>query len=320
MEITWKKMAVTTIVITALLALSVQYVYGLPTEKETTRTLYTTEQASEGAYMTYLEPNTLYGETIEENETIYLSIARKAEVDLKYYFSSSESGDVSMVYSTDSQLKTLGTSGWGKNVDDIVSVNEKSIKIDNNSATLNLGLSYDFQEILGHIERIQENIEYEGFSHEVTTTVTINAVENTAEHGVIDSGPVEKTVTLSIVRDRMYGTETSNGTASVSISNIDISNAKTEMRTEKTGNSDTVGYLQMGSGLALLAWVPLGAVFTGKRYKSENKKLRDFPRAERILKTYDIVEAENIPSLPIQKVSTMKDLRDVAEDYGSRIF
>jgi len=320
MKITWKKIAGITIVITALLTLSVQHTYNLTTEKDTTRTLYTTEQTSKGTYMTYLKPNLLYGETIEENETIYLSIAKKTEVDLKYSFSSSEPGDVSMVYSTDSQLKTHGTSGWSKSIDNIVSVEEKSIKTDNNSATLNLCLSYGFQEILDHINRIQENIEYEGFSHEVTTTVTINAMENTKDYGTINDEPVEQTFTLYIVRNRMYGTKTSNGTASISISNVKINETKTETTTEKTENSGTVSRLQMGSVLALLACTSLGAFFTGKQYKSEKKNLETLPKAKRILNTHDIVEAENIPNLPIQKVSTMKDLKDVAEDYGSRIF
>ncbi len=311
MKMTWKSTAFVTIIVGALLLYGTHYTYGLPKEKRTVATLYSYEQETKGNHSAYLEPNLLYEEVIGENETIYTSLAEKIEINLSYAFTCTASGDLTVEYETSSALSNPGEGGWSKAIDQLVTIQETEMVVDNDSAKIEILLTYDVPELLELIDNIQDNIEMMDGTHQITTTVSITTNHET-EFGVIGE-PIEQEAILNI--SRSLGTY--KGTIGVTIPEVSVSEEEEETLVVKVGSSKPI---RLGATFALLAWIPVGAVLTGSRYKADKIDFEKMPEAQRILRTNPVIETEETPDLPVQTVSSMKGLKEIADDYGSRIF
>ena len=115
MSISWKAMAALTVIVTVLLSCGVYYTQGMPTEEHTVATLCTYEQNIRCDYIAYLKPNILYGETISEGETIYLSWVNRIDVTFHYTFKCNETGNITAEYRISS---LVASEGWSKSSTD----------------------------------------------------------------------------------------------------------------------------------------------------------------------------------------------------------
>ncbi|KXA94815.1 hypothetical protein AKJ65_03370 [candidate division MSBL1 archaeon SCGC-AAA259E19] len=257
-----------------------------------------------------MKPNLLYGRTIEENKTIYTRLVECIDVPLIYSFSCTEPGDIAMQYTTETALEDPSKVGWSKAIGDYVSIEEKVNMENATGAELSLLISYDADDILAMVDNIQENIGIRAGKHTVTTIVDIDVTDET-EFGLI-SKTIELKAILSINRARG-----GSGTITVTTPEKHLTDVKTKNSTEEVGST---GYFRAASLLSLLAWIPIGSFFTWRKYRSDRSRAADMPESERILQQYDVLESQDMPNLPVQTMSSMDDLAEVAEEYGSMIF
>ena len=306
MKISWKAMAVLTVIVAALLSYGVYYTQGMPTEEYTVATLCTYEQNTKCDYIAYLKPNILYGEVIGENKTIYMNLVNRIDVTFHYTFECSETGNITTEYRISSLVADPSEAGWSKSIDELVSV-EKSETNTTTSAALEAKFSYNINEIRELIDRIEEDVGVTSSTYQVITKVMINTTDETSVGTV--SKPIEESVVLSF---NPWG-----GVITVEVPERHLLGSITENSTREIASAVQ---LRTAMYIAWIAWIAVALSFTAWRYKVGKAKFETLPESEKIMKRFKVIESRDMPKLKVQTLSSMEALKKVADDYDSIIF
>jgi hypothetical protein len=312
MSISWKAMAALTAIVTVLLSCGVYYTLGMPTEEHTVATLCTYEQNTRCDYIAYLKPNILYGETIGEGETIYLSLVNRIDVTFNYTFECSETGSITTEYLISSVLEDPSETGWSKGIDELVSV-ETAETENATSATLAAKFSYNITEISELVDKIEETIGVSSSTYQTATKIMINTTDETGV-GTI-SKPLEESVVLKL--NYMGGYTERGGVIQVEAPEKHLSGSIKENYTKELMFAVQ---LRIAMFVALIAWILVGPPLTAWRYKAGKAEFETLPESERIMKRFKMIESRDTPKLKVQTLSSIEDLKKVADDYDSTLF
>ena len=312
MKISWKTMAVLTVIVAVLLSCGVYYTQGMPTEEHTVATLCTYEQNTRCNYIAYLKPNILYGEVIGENETIYMNLVNRIDVTFHYTFECSETGNITTEYGISSLVADPSEAGWSKSIDELVSV-EKSETNTTTSAALEAKFSYNINEIRELIDRIEEDVGVTSSTYQVITKVMINTTDETSV-GTI-SKPIEESVVLKL--NYMGGYMERGGVITVEVPERHLLGSITENSTREIASAVQ---LRTAMYIAWIAWIAVALSFTAWRYKVGKAKFETLPESEKIMKRFKVIESRDMPKLKVQTLDSMEALKKVADDYDSILF
>jgi len=309
LEISWKTMVALTVIVAVLFSYGVYYTQGMPTEEHTVATLCTYEQNTRCDYIAYLRPNILYGETIGEGETIYLSLVNRIDVTFYYTFECSETGSITTEYGISS---LVASDRWSKSINELVSV-EKSETNTITSASLEAKFSYNINEIRELIDRIEEDIGVTSSTYQLTTTININTTDKTSVGTV--SKPIEESVVLKL--NYVGGYMERGGVIEVEVPERHLTGSITENWTRE--NTFAVQF-RITMYVALVAWIAVASLFTAWRYKVGKAEFETLPESERIMKRFKVIESKDVPKLKVQTLDSMEALKKVADDYDSILF
>jgi hypothetical protein len=309
LEISWKTMVALTVIVAVLFSYGVYYTQGMPTEEHTVATLCTYEQNTRCDYIAYLRPNILYGETIGEGETIYLSLVNRIDVTFYYTFKCSETGSITTEYGISS---LVASDRWSKSINELVSV-EKSETNTMTSASLEAKFSYTINEIRELIDRIEEDIGVTSSTYQLTTTININTTDKTSVGTA--SKPIEESVVLKL--NYMGGYMERGGVIEVEVPERHLLGSITENSTKE--NTFAVQF-RITMYVAWVAWIAVASLFTAWRYKVGKAEFETLPESERIMKRFKVIESKDVPKLKVQTLDSMDALKRVADDYDSILF
>jgi hypothetical protein len=256
-----------------------------------------------------LRPNILYGETIGEGETIYLSLVNRIDVTFYYTFKCSETGSITTEYGISS---LVASDRWSKSINELVSV-EKSETNTMTSASLEAKFSYTINEIRELIDRIEEDIGVTSSTYQLTTTININTTDKTSVGTA--SKPIEESVVLKL--NYMGGYMERGGVIEVEVPERHLLGSITENSTKE--NTFAVQF-RITMYVAWVAWIAVASLFTAWRYKVEKAEFETLPESERIMKRFKVIESKDVPKLKVQTLDSMDALKRVADDYDSILF
>lgn len=308
----WKSIAVLTVIVTALLSYGFYYTQSMPTEERAVITLCSYEQKTSCDYKAYLKPNVLYGDTIGKGETIYIKLVHHIEVTFNYMFECSENGSIATEYLIGNVLEEPSETGWSKGIDELVSV-ETAETENATSATLTAKFSYNITEISELIEEIEEVIGVSQSTYQIVTAITVNTTDETSV-GTI-SRPIEQSIMLKL--NYMGGYMERGGIIKIEAPEKHLPGSITENYTKKIASAVQ---LRTAMFVGLVAWIAAGSSLTAWRYKVNKAEFDMLPESERIMKRFEVIESKGMPDLKTQTLSSMEALNKLAEDYDLRIF
>jgi len=307
MRFSWKVVGCIGILVGFVLAGGVYLTRGLSTEERDVVTLCEYREEYASSYWARLRPNVLYGEVIGEGDTIYIRLAEEVEVHLVYGFNCSLEGDVSLDYRVTTTLCEPSQYGWTREADAAIYNVTSEDGVDPSSASIGLDVWYNVSEVREVIQDIEEDTGYRSSSYSVVTEIRGNLTDETSA-GVIDRR-IEAVLALNL--------DYAGGVVKVEAPDRVYGDRITEDHTERLEANIN---LRRGTLASLLAWLAVAPALTLWRYNEDREHTLDLSESERILRDHDVIESDDLPEGKTQTLATFEGLKDIAEDYGLRLF
>jgi hypothetical protein len=307
MRLSWKVVGCVGIIIGIILGSGVYLTKGLSTEQENIITLCRYQEEKSCKHWGYLKPNILYDDVVERGDTIYIQLAEAIRVQLEYAYNCDVEGNISLDYSYSTYIKEPSQYGWTIQAQNIVYEEKAKCEESSSSAHLSIDLSYNITEVNEVINKIEEETGFWSSRYQIVIEVKGDLSDETTV-GIINR-PLNCTIVINL--------DYASGVITVVGPENHYEDRITEYKTEIIDGNIKIKKVSRAS---LFAWFFLAPMVTLWKYNKDKELFNQLSGSDQILLSNKITESEDLPEAKVQNLSTFEGLKDIAEDYGLKIF